>query len=42
MDQEWDKAIATHEVTVAVLNQGSSIVMDEETVTRTTAVDLQY
>lgn len=42
MDQEWDIAAATRAMTVAVLNQDSSIVMDEETVAKAAAEDPDY
>ena len=42
MDQEGDIAAAVRPVTVAVLNQDGSVVMDEETVTRAAAEDPKY
>ena len=42
MDQEEDIAAAVRAVTVAVLNQDSSVIMDEETVTRAPAEDPEY
>ncbi|KAK8392180.1 hypothetical protein O3P69_017642 [Scylla paramamosain] len=42
MDQERDIAAAVRAVTVAVLNQDGSVVMDEETVTTAAAEDPEY
>ena len=42
MDQEGDTASAVRAVTVAVLNQDGSIIMDKETVTRAAAEDPEY